>query len=212
MNPGRGHMGSSWSVIQRPSIAVYASAEDAAMQAEELEMEAEDRMDKSLESVKGSFNTIRTGRANPAMLERIEVVYYGAPTPLITLAGVSVPDAQTLLISPYDKGALPDIDRAIAESDIGIMPNNDGERIRLVMPQLTEERRLEMSKLAGKMGEEGKVALRNIRRDTLKSIGKLDLPEDDEMSIKNDLQKLTNDYVKKVDDLVKSKEKELTTM
>lgn len=199
-------------VIDRGLVVVCASAEEAVLQAEELEMEAEDRMGKSLESVKSSFNTIRTGRANPAMLDRIEVQYYGAPTPLNTLAGVSVPDAQTLLIAPYDKGALEDIDKALADSDIGIMPNNDGEKIRLVIPQLTEERRLEMSKMAGKFGEEGKVALRNIRRDTLKSIGKLDLPEDDEVGFKENLQKLTDDYVKKVDELVKNKEKELTTL
>lgn len=193
-------------------MVTRAGNEEAELEAEELEMEAQDRMDKSLESVQTNFNTIRTGRANPGMLDRIEVDYYGAATPLKSLAGISVPDAETLLISPYDKGALQDIDRAIAQSDIGLTPNNDGEKIRLVIPQLTEERRLEMSKLASKMGEEGKVAIRNIRRDTLKTLGKLDLPEDDENNYKDEFQKLTDDYVKKIDDMVKSKEKELTTI
>ncbi|CAD7704082.1 unnamed protein product [Ostreobium quekettii] len=178
----------------------------------EVEMEAEDRMQKTLASVVNDLMTLRAGRATPAMLDRVEVDYYGAPTPLKSLAGVSTPDASTLVISPYDKGALEGIERALQTSDLGLTPNNDGERIRLNIPQLTEERRKEMVKVVSKMGEEGKVALRNIRRDAIKSMEKLDLPEDDERYLEDEVQKLTDKYVKKVGDAVKDKEKELTTL
>lgn len=207
----KGYKAMPGSISQR-SVCVHAGSEELQMEADELEMETEERMEKTIDSLKGSLNTVRTGRANPSILDRLEVDYYGAPTPLKSLAGVGVPDAETLLITPYDKGAIQDIERAISLSDIGLTPNNDGEKIRLVIPQLTKERRVEMSKVVAKMGEESKVALRNIRRDAIKGIGKLELPEDNEKDLKDGLQKLTDKFVTTVDEMVKNKEKELTTM
>ena len=132
----------------------------------------------TVEKTQGNLDTIRTGRANPAILDRLMVEYYGAETPLKTIAGVSTPDAQTLQIQPFDMGALPDIERAIMESDVGITPNNDGKVIRLTIPQLTKERRKDLAKQVSKLGEEGKVAIRNVRRDALKQTKKLEIPED----------------------------------
>lgn len=173
-----------------------------------------ERMEKSLEAAKRSFATVRTGRANPAMLDRIEVDYYGAQTPLKQIANVSTPEASLLVIQPYDSTAIPSIERAIQASDLGLTPNNDGKIIRLQIPQLTADRRKEMTKIVSKLGEEGKVAIRNVRRDAMKAIEKLEkdgnLGEDGRKDLETAVQELTDDYVKHIDALVKGKTEELT--
>eukprot|EP00889_Picochlorum_renovo_P006186 jgi/Picre1/33216/NNA_008541.t1 len=185
--------------------------EDAAFTVEEETME---KMEKSLDSVKRNFGTVRTGRASPSMLDRIVVEYYGAPTPLQQIANVTTPEASLLVIQPYDISAIPDIERAIQGSDLDLTPNNDGKVIRLQVPPLTAERRKEMTKVTSKMGEEGKVAVRNIRRDAMKSIEKLekdgDIGEDGRKNLEDVVQKLTDDYVKQIDALMKAKSDELT--
>ncbi|XP_016182946.1 ribosome-recycling factor, chloroplastic [Arachis ipaensis] len=183
---------------------------------EEIEAEKKIRMERSIESVRANFNSIRTGRANPAMLDKIEVEYYGSPVSLKSIAQISTPDASSLLVQPYDKSSLKAIEKAIVSSDVGMTPNNDGEVIRLTLPQLTSERRKELSKVVAKQAEEGKVALRNIRRDALKAYEKLEkekkLSEDNVKDLSSDLQKLTDEYMKKVDTIFKQKEKELLTV
>lgn len=147
------------------------------------------------------------------MLDRIEVDYYGSMTPLKQIAGVSTPEASLLVIQPYDAGAIPAIERAIQQSDIGLTPNNDGKLIRLQIPQLTAERRKEMTKVASKLGEEGKVAIRNVRRDAMKSIEKLEkdgvIGKDERSSLENSIQKLTDEYIKQVESIIKAKSEEL---
>ncbi|GAB4816206.1 hypothetical protein N2152v2_003252 [Parachlorella kessleri] len=188
-----------------------AEVEELAMQIEEDAME---RMDKSLESVKRSFSTVRTGRANPSMLDRVEVDYYGAPTPLRQIAGVSAPEASLLVVQPYDQSAIPAIEKAIMASDLGLTPGNDGRLIRLQIPQLTSERRKEMTKVVSKLGEEGKVAIRNVRRDAMKAVEKLEkdgsISEDQRKDLEDTVQKLTDDYVKQIEALVKGKQDELS--
>lgn len=180
---------------------------------EEIEMDAMERMDKSIAAIESNFNTVRTGRANASILDRIDVEYYGAMTPLKTIANATTPDAQTIVIQPFDKGAINDIERAIMTSDLGLTPGNDGNVIRLVIPPLTAERRKELAKLVSKLGEDGKVALRNVRRDALKSIGKLEgISEDEIKSLEDGIEKLTADYVKQVDKLVKDKEEDIATV
>lgn len=173
-----------------------------------------EKMEKSIDSVKRSFTSVRTGRANAAMLDRIEFDYYGAITPLRTVAGISTPEASTLVIQPYDISAIPAIERALMASDLGITPNSDGRIIRLVVPQLTAERRKEMVKTVGKLGEEGKVALRNVRRDAMKAIEKLEkdgvIGEDQRKDLEAAVQKMTDEYVKQVEGMIKSKGDELT--
>lgn len=192
-------------------VAMAAPAEGVEITVEEDAME---RMDKSLDSVQRNFATVRTGRANPAMLDRIEVDYYGASTPLKQIAGISTPESTLLVIQPYDQTAIPAIERAIQQSDIGLTPNNDGKLIRLQIPQLTADRRKEMTKIVNKLGEEGKVAIRNVRRDCMKTIEKLEkdgsIGEDGRKDLETAVQKLTDDYVKQVESLVKSKTEELT--
>lgn len=178
-----------------------------------IEKDVKERMEKTIDTVRTNFNSIRTGRANPSMLDKIEVEYYGTPVSLKSIAQISTPDASSLLVQPYDKSSLKAIEKAIVNSDLGMTPNNDGEVIRLALPQLTSERRKELSKIVAKQAEEGKVALRNIRRDALKAYEKLEkekkLSEDNVKDLSNDLQKLTDDYMKKIDNLYKQKEKEL---
>ena len=179
---------------------------------EELKVFAE-KMDKSIKSVHNEFGAVRAGRANAAVLDRITVDYYGAPTPINQIAAISSPDPHQLLISPWDASALKGIEKAIQESDLGINPQNDGRAIRLSFPQLTEERRKELVKQVRKYGEGGKVAIRNIRRDAMDAIKKMEknseITEDDRKQAEKDLQKLTDDSCKKVDDLTAKKEKEL---
>ncbi|PSC74980.1 ribosome-recycling chloroplastic [Micractinium conductrix] len=173
-----------------------------------------EKMDKSVEAVKRSFNSVRTGRANPSMLDRIEFDYYGVMTPLRTVAGISTPESTLLVVQPYDTSAIPAIERAIMQSDIGLTPNNDGRVIRLQVPQLTADRRKEMVKTVSKLGEEGKVALRNVRRDAMKAIEKLEkdgaIGEDQRKDLEAAVQKLTDEYVKQVEVLIKGKSDELT--
>ena len=193
-------------------ITTRASVEEA----EEVELDCMDRMEKAMEVMTDNFSTVRTGRANPNMLDRIEVDYYGAMTPLKSLSNTNNLDAQTLVIQPFDKGALKEIEKAIVRSDLGITPSNDGSVIRLVVPPLTAERRKELTKQVSKLGEEGKVALRNVRRDAMTKIKKMKtdktLGEDGFTSFEKKIEDLTTSYVKKTEDAVKAKEKELTTV
>ena len=173
----------------------------------------EDKMKKSIDSVAADFASVRAGRANAAVLDRIMVDYYGSPTPIQQIAAISSPDARTLLISPWDKTAVKGIEKAIQNSDLGINPQNDGAAIRLNFPQLTEERRKELVKQIHKYAEGGKVAIRNIRRDAIdhfkKQEKKSEITEDEMKQVEKDLQKLTDDSCKKLDDLLAKKEKEL---
>ncbi|KAF9686958.1 hypothetical protein SADUNF_Sadunf02G0044200 [Salix dunnii] len=178
-----------------------------------IEDDAKGRMEKTIDTMRTNFNSVRTGRANPSMLDKIEVEYYGTPVSLKSIAQISTPDASSLLVQPYDKSSLKAIEKAIVSSDLGLTPNNDGEVIRMSIPQLTSERRKELSKMVAKLAEEGKVALRNIRRDALKAYEKLEkekkLSEDNVKDLSSDLQKITDEYMKKLDTIFKQKEKEL---
>lgn len=175
---------------------------------DELVNEAKDRMAKSVESTRVEFQTVRTGRATPQLLERIVVEYYGTPTPLNQLAGVQAPDPRSLLIAPYDTSALKDIEKAILESDLGINPSNDGKVIRLSIPQLTEERRKEMVKVVRGLAEEGRIAIRNIRRDVMADLHALesDFGKDEIHRAEERVQKLTDEYVGQIDALLKQRE------
>ena len=175
--------------------------------------EFETRMVKTTEVLSTQFAAVRAGRANAAVLDQIEVDYYGVPTPIRQIASISTPDPRSLVIQPWDASTLKLIEKAILVSDLGINPQNDGRSIRLVFPQLTEERRKELAKQVRKYGEEGKVAVRNIRRDAMdrfkKQQKKSEITEDDLKDLEKDLQKLTDDYIKAVDKLTEAKEKEL---
>jgi ribosome recycling factor len=172
-----------------------------------------DHMNKSVEATRAKFGSVRTGRASPALLDRIVVDYYGALTPLKQLATVSAPEARLLTVQPYDKNSVKGIERAILESDIGLTPNNDGQIIRLQIPELTEERRKELVKVVRGLCEEGKVAIRNIRRDTMHDLRELrdsgEAGSDDEHRAEEALQKLTDEKTKELDALLKSKEEEI---
>ena len=173
----------------------------------------DERMKKTIEVVKSNFTSVRAGRANAGVLDRITVEYYGAPTPLNQVANISSPDPRTQTIQPYDMSLLKVIEKAIQTSDLGINPQNDGRLIRLSFPQLTEERRKDLTKQVRKYGEEGKVALRNIRRDAMDEIKKLtkksELTEDDQKQLEKELQDLTDKRCKDIDELTAKKEKEL---
>lgn len=178
--------------------------------------EAEDHMKKAIEATQRSFNTIRTGRANASLLDRVSVDYYGASTPLKSLATINTPDASTITIQPFDRNSLAIIEKAISTSDVGLVPNNDGTVIRLNIPQLTSDRRQELVKLAAKYAEEGKVAIRNIRRDTLETFRKQEknseLSKDEARDLQDKLQKLTDKYVAKIEEVLAHKEKDITTV
>lgn len=178
--------------------------------------EVESHMQKAVEATQRSFNTIRTGRANAAILDRVQVEYYGSPTPLKSLAGISTPDSTTITIQPYDRSSMNLIEKAILISDIGITPSNDGSIIRLNIPPLTSDRRKELVKQAAKMAEEGKVSIRNVRRDAIDSIRKQeksgDVSEDEARDLQDNVQKLTDKYVSKVDQLLSEKETDITTI
>jgi ribosome recycling factor len=178
--------------------------------------EAESTMQKTVESTQRAFNTIRTGRANASLLDKVQVEYYGIPTPLKSLANISTPDSSTILIQPYDKGSLNIIEKAISMSDVGLTPSNDGVVIRLNIPPLTSDRRKEFVKLAAKYAEEGRVAIRNIRRDAIESIRKQEksseISEDEARDQQDKLQKLTNKYTTKIDELLTDKEKDISTV
>jgi ribosome recycling factor len=178
--------------------------------------EVKDRMQKTIEATQRSFNTIRTGRANASLLDRVMVEYYGMETPLKSLANINTPDATTITIQPYDRKSAGQIEKAIAMSDIGLTPNNDGETIRLNIPPLTSDRRKQLVKMAGKLAEEGKVGVRNIRRDAIDSIRKeeknSDISEDESRNLQDEVQKITDEYNQKIDDLLAVKEKDIMTV
>jgi ribosome recycling factor len=171
------------------------------------------RMGGAVESVKHNFATIRTGRANPSLLDRIEVEAYGSKMPLRSVANIGVPEPRLLTVTPFDPNTLKNIERAIADSDIGLNPQNDGKIIRLPIPELTEERRRELIRVARHMAEEARVSVRNVRRDEMKDVHELrkegEISEDDEHRAEDELQKLTNDYVKRIDAALADKESEL---
>ena len=179
---------------------------------DEILLEVEDKMLKSIDTLKDRLTNIRAGRANPAMLDGVKVEYYGAETPLNNIANISVPEARKLQIKPFDKNALADIEKAIYEADLGFTPNNNGECIFIAIPELTEDRRREFVKQAKKLGEEAKIALRNIRQDANNDIKRLELNEDEEKWGENEVQELINKYDKEVDDIIDVKEKELMTI
>jgi ribosome recycling factor len=175
--------------------------------------EASRKMDKSLESAAHEFNTVRTGRASAALLDRIQVDYYGTPTPLQQLASINVPEPRLITIQPYDPGSIKGIERAIQESDLGLTPSNDGKIIRLPIPQLTEERRKDLVKVVRQRAEDGRVAVRNVRRDLMKHLEELvrngDVGDDEERRAEERAQKLTDEHVHKIDELLKRKEAEI---
>jgi ribosome recycling factor len=178
--------------------------------------EAQETMQKTVEATQRSFNTIRTGRANASLLDKVQVEYYGTPTSLKSLANITTPDSSIILIQPYDKGSLNIIEKAISLSYVGLTPSNDGVVIRLNIPPLTSDRRKEFVKLAAKYAEEGRVAIRNIRRDAIDAIRKqeksAEISEDEARDQQDKLQKLTNKHTEKIDHLLVEKEKEITTV
>lgn len=173
----------------------------------------ENKMNKAISALEADFAAIRAGRANPAILDKVTVEYYGVPTPLAQVGTVSVPEARMIVIQPWDASILKDIERAIQTSDIGINPNNDGKVIRLNFPPLTEERRKELKKSISKRGEEAKVAIRNIRRDAIEAFKKQkkdnEITEDDLKELEEKVQKLTDKFVKNVETITTDKEKEI---
>ena len=183
------------------------------MALEDVRGKLDERIEKSLGMLKENLNTVRAGRANPALLDKVMVDYYGTPTPLKNVANISVPDPRSLMISPFDPKSVNDVEKAINAANIGINPSNDGKVIRLQIPSLTEERRKELTKLVRKYGEEAKIAIRNARRDTNEHLKKLEkdgeLTEDDFKSEEKEVQSLIDDNSKKIDKIVADKEKEL---
>ena len=179
----------------------------------ELLRDTEEKMQKALEATRRDLTTIRTGRANPAILDRVEVDYYGSRLPLTQVATVSAPEPRMLVIAPWDKGALGPIERALQKSDLGLTPNNDGNVIRLIIPQLTEERRREMTKMVHRKIEDGKVSVRNVRRDGNKAAEQGekdgDLTEDERDKVKDDIQELTKKYEQTATDMAKKREDEV---
>ena len=175
--------------------------------------EAKAAMNKAVESLKGDLAALRTGRASTALVDKLQVEYYGTPTSLQELALVSVPEAQLIAIRPYDPGAIKDIERAINQSNLGLTPNNDGKIIRLQIPSLTEERRRELTRTAAKRVEESRVSIRNTRRDSISDLKSFEnekmITEDDFYFGRDEMQKLTDDYIKKVDEVGLAKEKEI---
>lgn len=177
-----------------------------------IKKNAEERMEKAVSALKRELATLRAGRASAALLDRIQVEYYGALTPVNQLANITTPDPRTLIIQPWDKSSMAEIERAIMKSDLGLTPANDGTIIRLTVPALTEERRIELVKQTKKYGEEAKVAVRNIRRDAnddIKKLEKSDISEDESRRHQDDIQKSTDKYVAEVDKVLAAKEKEI---
>ncbi len=180
---------------------------------DELLDDARERMDKSVDSIRQEFGSVRTGRASPALLDRIQVDYYGAQTPLKQLATINAPEARLLTVQPYDKSSIKGIEKAILESDVGLTPNNDGNLIRLGIPELTEERRRQLVKVVHGITEEGRVAIRNIRRDVMHDLRELksegEVGSDDEHRAESELQKLTDARIGEIDELLAGKEQEI---
>src|SRR5438034_7167223 len=183
------------------------------MAIDDLIQDATRRMDKSVEAAQAEFTTLRTGRASPALLDRVQIDYYGQQTPLKQLATINAPEPRMLTIQPFDPNSVAQIERAIQESDLGLTPSNDGKLIRLPIPQLTEERRKELVKVVRHMAEEGKVAVRNVRRDAIKHLEELvkngSVGDDEERAAEGRVQKLTDEHVAKIDELLKRKEADI---
>lgn len=179
----------------------------------EIKQDTETRMEKTLDTLRGDFGGLRAGRAHASLLDNIMVEAYGSPTPIAQVGTISVPDARTLSISVWDKGLAKSVEKSLRESDLGLNPVSDGQLIRIPIPPLSEERRKELVKIAGKYAEQNKIAIRNIRRDALDEIKKLKkdnlISEDDEKRFSNEIQKLTDDSIKKIDDLLSQKEKDI---
>lgn len=175
--------------------------------------ETEERMDKAIGALIQELNSIRTGRANPSLIELLLIEYYGTQTALQELASISVPESRSLLIRPYDPSSLKNIEKAILKSDLGLTPNSDGENIRLVLPTPTEERRLELVKVVGIKAEDSRIAVRNIRRDSIRNLRDFEdekmIPEDDLHRGEEKVQKITDDYIKKIDEVCERKESEI---
>lgn len=182
------------------------------MDSEMVILELNEKMDKAIATLEKRFTTVRAGRANPSSLDGIVVEYYGSMTPLKQLATISVPEARQLLIKPFDRGCLKDIEKAILASNLGYNPGNDGETIRIIIPELTEERRRELVKQVKAMSEETKVAIRNIRREGIEAVSKLEVSEDEKKGLEKDIQDIVNEYNKKVEAMLKEKEEELLTV
>lgn len=177
---------------------------------DEISLEAKGRMEKSVEALRTSLVTLRTGRANPAMLSTLMIDYYGSPTPVNQISSISVPEPRQLLIKPYDRNDIKAIVTAINASDLGLNPSNEGNQIRLIIPALTEERRRDLSKQARKYGEEAKVAIRNVRREYMDLLKEDDsMPEDYEKRVEEEIQKVTDESIKLVDEVISEKEKEI---
>jgi ribosome recycling factor len=180
---------------------------------EDFLADAKRRMDKSIEATHHEFNSIRTGRASPGLLDRITIDYYGTPTPLKSLASISAPEARLLVVQPFDPGAIKNIERAVQESDLGLTPSNDGKVVRLPIPALTEERRKDLVKVVRRVAEDGKVAIRNVRRDVMQHLKELvvkgEVGDDEERRAEQQVQKITDDHTKSIDDLLKVKEAEI---
>ena len=183
------------------------------MAIDDLIQDATRRMDKSVEAAQTEFSTLRTGRASPALLDRVQIDYYGQQTPLNQLATISAPEPRMLTIQPFDPNSVSMIERAIQESDLGLTPSNDGKLIRLPIPQLTEERRKDLVKVVRQMAEDGKVAVRNVRRDAIHHLKELvdkgEVGSDEEHRAEERVQKLTDDHVHEIDELLKRKEAEI---
>ncbi len=180
---------------------------------EDFLADAKRRMDKSIEATHHEFNSIRTGRASPALLDRIVIDYYGTQTPLKSLASISAPEPRLLNVQPFDPSSIKSIERAIQESDLGLTPSNDGKLIRLPIPALTEERRKDLVKVVRRVAEDGKVAIRNVRRDVMQHLRELvtngDVGDDEERRAEQQVQKITDEHTKSIEDLLKSKEAEI---
>ena len=182
---------------------------------EELEMlllELEERMEKSIASFERELTTVRTGRANAGLLDSISIEYYGVQTPLKQVSSITIPEANQLYIKPFDKSVLKEVEKAILASSLGLTPQNDGVGIRLILPQMTEERRRELVKLVGKMEEQAKVAIRNLRREGNDEVKKLSLPEDDEKGSLEDIQKMTDGKISQIEEIASKKNKEVMSI
>ena len=180
---------------------------------EEFLADAKRRMDRSIEATHNEFNSIRTGRASPALLDRITIDYYGTATPLKSLASISAPEPRLLVVQPFDPSSIKNIERAVQESDLGLTPSNDGKVVRLPIPPLTEERRKDLVKVVRRVAEDGKVAIRNVRRDIMQHLKELvvngDVGDDEERRAEQQVQKITDEHTKSIDDLLKVKEAEI---
>lgn len=183
---------------------------------DEILLDAEERMQGAIDSLHRELSRLRTGRANPQMLDPVRVDYYGAPTPLNQIGNIAVPEANQLVVKPYDRSIVKEVEKAILSSNLGVTPNNEGDQLRIVLPPLTEERRKELVKQVKKVGEDAKVSIRNIRRDANDAIKKLEkaseLTEDDSKSYQEDIQELTDQYIEKIGKETETKEKDLMTV